>query len=368
MAVAVSGGADSLYALLRLRESGRPLFALHGVFLKPGLWDESARREREREAGEGLEALSRACEGLGVPLHIVDLSDAFLDKVIRPFVQSYALGLTPNPCALCNARIKFGLLLDEARALGAERLATGHYVRLTRERDGPALWQGADALKDQSYFLALVGRDNLAAASFPLGETHKEAVLATLARRGITPPQPKESQETCFVPGDDYRAFLPRAAAALGLELSGPGAMQLADGRRLGTHKGLWQYTEGQRRGLGLGWKEPLYVIGKERKDNLLRLGPKEELRSSGCSCAEANILLPPEFWPDIVLVKTRYRERPKAARVLVDGLAAASLDIRFLEADAAIAQGQIAAVYIACKGQASPLRLVAGGVITGTC
>ena len=129
VAVAVSGGADSLHALMRLRESGVPAFALHGLFVPPDLLEDAEREDAEASRRR----LASLCEELGIPLHVVDLADDFLRAVIRPFVQSYADGLTPNPCALCNARIKFGLLLDRARALGAGRLATGHYARLLPE-------------------------------------------------------------------------------------------------------------------------------------------------------------------------------------------------------------------------------------------
>ncbi len=366
VAVAVSGGADSLHALMRLRESGVPAFALHGLFVPPDLLEEA-----EREGAEASRRrLASLCEKMDVPLHIVDLADDFLRAVIRPFVQSYADGLTPNPCALCNARIKFGLLLDKARALGAGRLATGHYARLLPEEGGehgPVLLQGADQSKDQSYFLSLVPRENLKAALFPLGEAHKRDVLETLAGQNIVPPQPGESQEVCFIPGDDYRDFLLRAAGALGVALPGPGPMRLADGRRLGDHKGLWRYTEGQRRGLGLGWTEPLHVIAKRGGDNVLLVGPRGEMLTGGCDCDDVNILLPPAFWPETVLVKTRYRERPKAARVSLhaEGPGGPVLRIRFAEPDAAVAPGQIAAIYVPFSEQENaPLRLAAGGVI----
>lgn len=394
MAVAVSGGADSLHTLIGLHESGVPVFALHAVFIQtgfPGGMSEESAKVRNGAAEAVRHGLARVCEERGIPLHIVDFSAEFMRSVIRPFVQGYADGLTPNPCVLCNSRIKFGLLLDTARELGADRLATGHYARLAHtegEEFNPALLQGEDPQKDQSYFLAMVPLEKLALAVFPLGNDYKRDILESLARRRIAPPQPGESQEVCFVPDDRYREFLPRAAGTLGISLPGPGPMLLADGRRLGTHQGLWRYTEGQRRGLGLGWKEPLHVIAKRSGDNVLFVGPKQEMRVAGCSCNEVNILLPPHAWPDEVFVKTRYRERPKAARVVVDRSERGSLTarprmrIRFREPDAAVAPGQIAAVYIPYETADAPdipvanslipprhggvpLRLVAGGVIS---
>lgn len=386
IAVAVSGGADSLYSLLSLREQGFRVFALHGIFLHPenAAVAEAAVRMRERLAG--------ACERLELPLHIVDLTDDFSTLVIRPFVESYALGLTPNPCALCNARIKFGLLLDAALALGATRLATGHYAWLEQEvaQVVPALFQGTDPGKDQSYFLSLVNANALRHALFPLGRSIKTEVMASLARHGLTAPQPGESQEVCFVPGDEYRDFVPRMAGRFGLTLPGPGPMLLRDDYRVGTHQGLWRYTEGQRKGLGVGWKEPLHVLGKEGETNILRLGPRDAMHFDGIVCKDVNILLPPEAWPERVLVKTRYRERPREAevRMLTDDKGAKQeLYIHFTRPDSAVAPGQIAAVYIpqepnapcgrdgfgpdasgpkASCGEKTPqaLRLVAGGVI----
>jgi len=363
--VAVSGGADSLYTLLVLRKQGFRVFALHGVFLYP-------ENEHAARTAEMRERLAHACARIGVPLHTVDLTECFTELVIRPFVHSYALGLTPNPCALCNARVKFGLLLDAALALGADRLATGHYARLEaplEENRGlfpPALFQGRDPGKDQSYFLALTPQRALAKALLPLGDTTKAEVLAALAEYG-PPPQPGESQEVCFVPGDEYRKFIPRMAARFGIALSGPGPMLLRDGRLVGTHKGLWQYTEGQRKGLGVGWTEPLHVLAKERVDNILRLGAKHDLCVDSVVCAEVNVLLPPDCWPETVLVKTRYREQPRraTARLLpaTNGSGQQELHIRFARPENAVAPGQIAAVYVPVQENSS-LRLAAGGVI----
>lgn len=143
--------------------------------------------------------------------------------------------------------------------------------------------------------------------------------------------------------------------------------MLLADGRRIGRHKGLWQYTEGQRKGLGIGWTEPLHVLGKEKRGNILRLGPRREMRAEGCECDKLNLLLPPEYWPEQVLVKTRYREKPKPARVELDQ-ERARMRIRFLEPDTTVAPGQVAAVYVPGPEQddGQSLRLAAGGIILG--
>jgi len=383
VAVAVSGGADSLYTLLTLCKQGFRVFGLHGIFLRPedSLPDKQEAEQAVHTAAGMRERLAAACTRIGVPLHTVDLTESFFELVIRPFVHSYALGLTPNPCVLCNARVKFGLLLNAALALGADRLATGHYARLEEGSDlfPPALLQGRDPGKDQSYFLALTPQSALTKAMFPLGDITKAEVLAALAEYGLDAPQPGESQEVCFVPDDEYREFIPRMAARFGIALSGPGPMLLRDGRRVGTHKGLWQYTEGQRKGLGVGWKEPLHVLAKERTDNILRLGARHDLCVDGIICADINVLLPPACWPETVLVKTRYREHPRQATVWLapaaDDSGRQEMHIRFAEPESAVAPGQIAAVYVSgqsgqedcvsgVSGSGSSLRLAAGGVI----
>ena len=387
VAVALSGGADSLYTLLSLHEAGVKVMGIHGLFggpLELGTPEENALAQANSTAV--IHGLSDACHSLGIPFAVRDCSQEFMDAVVRPFVESYARGHTPNPCALCNAAIKFGLLREHALAAGASHIATGHYARLVPEASlqiphcactgdnatgtGLALLQGADPTKDQSYFLALVKKEFLASALFPLGNEHKNDVLARLAARGITPPQRIESQEVCFIPHDEYRDFLPRVAARLGIQLSGQGPMMLADGRIVGQHKGLWQYTEGQRKGLGVGWSEPLHVLGKEAGANILRLGPRVAMRTSGCVCAGVNVLVPQAMWPTTVYVKTRYRERAKAATATLSGTGEGTrMHITFHAPETIIAHGQIAAVYMPVPGCFEPdgrplLRLAAGGII----
>ena len=447
IAVAVSGGADSLHTLLTLKDAGYPVFALHGIFGQ-GLLAEFARHMRghavspdrdpdisatgqqstEARAADGhtpvaeeagaLPELRAVCRSFGIPLHVADLSTPFVERVVRPFVRAFAEGATPNPCALCNAEIKFGLLLDAALDLRADFLATGHYARLERQGDPevhpvcagqlsasaeasslppfrfdpaacsgkgslPALLQGEDTFKDQSYFLALAPVERLARALFPLGPMKKEAVLAALAERGISPPVVEESQEICFIPGNLYREFLPFMAQRLGIALPGEGPMRLPEGTRLDTHRGLWNYTEGQRRGLGVAWSEPLYVLRKDAPSNTLYIGPKPALRCDRLLCAEMNILLPPEEWPAppeeygaatpcpassitrAVWVKTRYRSVPRQALVTLEfpsETGRPSAIVRFHEPDSAVAPGQLCALYIPAGG---PMRLVAGGIIS---
>lgn len=356
VAVAVSGGMDSLYSLLSLKESGVELFALHALFLPPHL----------RSPGfEGdLERLKESARHLGIKLHLADLSRAFEAQVIKPFIQAYLAGKTPNPCASCNPAMKFGLLAEEARRLGAAHIATGHYVKRLDFAEGPAIFAGDDASKDQSYFLSLTPLASLAGAVFPLARRKKRDIAAELEARGIAVPQNKESQEICFIANDDYRAFLRAEAARLGLRLSGPGPVRLQGGDVLGQHEGLWGYTQGQRHGLGIAWKEPLYVLGKDAPQNTLIVGPRSAFGCQPCLCGPPNFFVEPANWPDTVLAKTRYRQRlaPARAEFFKEG-GKAHLALHFLEGDeqAPAAPGQVAAIYMQSE---HGLRLLAGAEI----
>lgn len=331
IAVAVSGGEDSLLALALLRESGAEVLALHGRFL-PG------EDDRHRET---VDHLARACKRVGAKLEVADLRVPFEELVVAPFVQAYARGLTPNPCCLCNPRIKFGLLLDKALEHGVQAMATGHYVRLDASGRQIRLLRGLDPAKDQSYFLSLVPPARLALARFPLGERFKADTGAALVRRGLSPVRNKPSLEICFVQGDDYKAFLQSRPE----DLPVPGPVVLEDGTRVGSHQGLWAHTLGQRRGLGIAWKEPLYVLSKEVESNALVAGPASSLEAQGCTTRDFNHILPVEEWPETVLVQTRYRQRPGSARweALSDG----RIRFSFLESQSLPAPGQIAAASL---------------------
>jgi len=343
VAVAVSGGGDSLAALLRLRDAGREVIALHGQFLP----------QHDEIAASGL---TEACARLGVPLHLLDLRAEFEALVAGPFAAEYFAGRTPNPCARCNAAMKFGLLLDQALALGAEGLATGHFATAgAHPAYGWALARGADPVKDQSYFLSLVPRERLLLARFPLAGARKAEARAELVARGEIPPLPRESQEICFVPHDDYRTFL----ASRTRELPGPGVAQLPDGARVGAHQGLWRATIGQRRGLGLSWREPLYVLDKDIARNVLVVAPREALLTESFEAGEVNLLADPALWPEQVLVQTRYREPAKPARVELSG---GVLRARFDAAQVRPAPGQVAAVYDAAG------VVLAGAIISRGC
>lgn len=298
IAVAVSGGRDSLLALALLaqsRLSSDGLLAVHAFLARATSHDV-------------LQILRENCRVLGVQFVVADLRQEFDALVVQPYVRAYLDGLTPNPCVWCNSRIKFGLLLDFARSHGARALATGHYARIRQGRDGPELWRAEDLGKDQSYFLALLQPEQLQHAAFPLADVLKREALARLEALGLVPALPEESQEVCFIPGD-YRAFLasrPDVAAD-------PGPIVLQDGSVVGGHLGLWNHTIGQRRGLNIAWSEPLYVLAKDGAANRLVVGPRRELRGGSCLLERINQLVPMASWPQDVFVQTRYRQQPVA-------------------------------------------------------
>ena len=339
IALALSGGADSLLSLALLREQEAHVFGLHAFFLPP------TPKDLER-----VETMQAHCRSLGVRLETIDLSDSFETRIIQPFIRAYKKGKTPNPCAWCNRDMKFGLLLKAARRLGADKLATGHYCRVMTTPDGPGLFRGTDPSKDQSYFLSLVSGRAFENVLFPLGEWYKKDVLPALSRRGLEPVGGEESQEICFIP-EDYRTFLTER----GISLPGPGPVMTREGKRVGTHQGLWRYTQGQRRGLGIAYAHPLYVLDKDIGMNTLIVGLREQLWAHACTAAHPNVLVPPALWPEELLVQTRYRQRAGRARVRLVGQ---TLEVDFLTPQEVPTPGQVLTVY------SQPGRVLAGGII----
>ena len=267
VAVAMSGGVDSAVALLRSLPNAI------GVTLR--LWLDPAGPDSERAccSPESVIAARETCQRLGVPHVTLDLREEFRRAVVTPFVRGYERGETPNPCTRCNGAFRFAELLSFARRAGAERLATGHYARIV-ERDGRLLLaRGADPAKDQSYMLASLDPRRLDRISFPLGEQDKAATRAEAERAGLAAARKPESQEACFLAGDDYRAFLGRH----GLEPS-EGAIVGEDGSELGRHDGFWRFTPGQRRGLGVSGPVPLFVLGTRPAANVVVVGPRDSL------------------------------------------------------------------------------------------
>lgn len=339
--VAMSGGTDSLFALLFLREAGHRVTALHARFLPA------------EENAAPVPALQELCFRLGVPLVVADLCEDFRHSVMEPFAIAHTQARTPNPCAICNRTMKFGRLLDIAMEHG-DIFATGHYSALAEHPAyGPTLRAGADSGKDQSYFLALVPAERLRKCVFPLADWKKDDIRAWLRAHGEEPPIPAESQEICFIPNDDHYAWL-ESRKAEGLQLPGPGPVELAGSEGKGKHgarqiiaqhRGLWQYTEGQRRGLRIPWSEPIYVLKRDVARNTLIVGPKHLLPVDTCSAQSLNIMVPHALWPEQLFVRVRYHQSPIPADVFLDE-ENDRMNIRFHAPQQPPAPGQIAAVY----------------------
>jgi tRNA-uridine 2-sulfurtransferase len=266
-AVAMSGGVDSAVALLRAAPNAV------GVTLRLWLDPDGPDAERACCSPEAVIAARETCHRLGLPHVTLDLREEFRRAIVTPFVRGYARGETPNPCIRCNGSFRFAELLAFARRAGCDRLATGHYARVAPHRGRTLLHRAADPAKDQSYMLARLDPAQLERVWFPLGEQDKEATRAEAAAAGLAVAKRAESQEACFLAGDDYRTFLARH----GLEAR-IGAIVDEGGEPVGTHDGSWRFTPGQRKGIGVSAPRPLYVLDADAATNTVRVGPRESL------------------------------------------------------------------------------------------
>jgi tRNA-uridine 2-sulfurtransferase len=266
-AVAMSGGVDSAVALLRAGQGAV------GVTLRLWIDPRAAQSERVCCSPAAVIAARETCHRLGLPHVTIDLREQFRRRVVEPFRAGYARGETPNPCVRCNGAFRFDELLRFARRVGAGRLATGHYARIV-ERDGAlAIGRAADAAKDQSYMLATIDPAALERLWFPLGEQSKQETRAEAEAAGLAAAGRPESQEACFLGGDDYRAFLARGGLG-----AAEGDLVDEGGTVLGSHAGYWRFTPGQRRGLGIAAAEPLYALATDARTNTVLVGPRASL------------------------------------------------------------------------------------------
>jgi tRNA-specific 2-thiouridylase len=327
--VALSGGVDSTLAAALLVEQGHEV--LGGTL-----------RLVDHPPAIGAPDPQGAARALGIPFTCWDLRAEFERLVVSPFTAAYVAGRTPNPCALCNARVKFGLLLDKARELGAAALATGHYAGIASGPDGPPrLVRGADRRKDQSYFLFAIARAALSQVRFPLGGLTKDRVREMARERGLATAEQVESQEICFVPGDDYAGFLARRSPEGAFV---PGAIVDTAGRQLGEHRGLARYTVGQRRGLGVAAGRPLYVVGLAAATNELIVGADDELWRRGLVAAAVNWLTDEPVGEFRAAVRIRSRHEPAPATLAPAG--GGAWRVQFDEPQRAITPGQAAVFY----------------------
>jgi tRNA-uridine 2-sulfurtransferase len=342
VAVAMSGGVDSAVALLRAAPNAI------GVTLR--LWQDPHGPDAERSccSTAAVAAARSACHALGLPHVTLDLREDFRDAIVAPFVEGYRAGETPNPCTRCNGAFRFDALLRFAILAGAAKLWTGHYARVVERAGRRLLARGADPAKDQSYMLSTVDPAVLDRVEFPLGEQSKEETRAEAARAGLAAATRSESQEACFLAGDDYRRFLARQGLA-----SEPGEVVDTAGRVVGRHDGYWRFTPGQRRGLGLSAGRPLYVLRTERAGNRVVVGEKHALAANRIQAA-GRLYAPVTR----AQAKLRYRSDPVPAAVAAsDGGFALELE----EPAHAVAQGQVAALY-------DEDVVVGAGVVTEVC
>ena len=321
--VAMSGGVDSSVAAALLVERG---YRVIGMMLR--LWNEPGREEENRCCTPDAMALARRISAkLGIPFYALDVQDRFRAQVVQAFIDGYNQGVTPNPCIVCNRQIRWGFLMEHARAFGADFMATGHYARLQTGADGLIqLVRGNDPAKDQSYVLSVLNQEQLAHSMFPIGEYPKAQVRELAQSFDLPTAQRPDSQDLCFLGQGDYRDFLarhaPTAAAA--------GPITSPSGEVIGEHQGLANYTIGQRKGLGIASPVPLYVVGKDIARNTLVVGTEAALGRSELSAIEINWVSGQA--PQGVLraqVKIRYKAREAWAEI-TPGDQGCSAQVRF--------------------------------------
>jgi len=325
IAVALSGGVDSSVTAALLQKAGHEVFGLT-MLVTP--------------SDEAAVAAGEVAATLGIPHHTVDFRDVFSKEVISQFCLQYSLGRTPNPCVNCNRMIKFGALLSKAVDLGAAAMATGHYARVENNSGCLVLKKGVDLTRDQSYFLYKLTQPQLAAAVFPLGNMTKNSVRKIAAEIGLPSVRSKESREICFIPDNDYPRFLRE-------HISTVPAGRIVDkqGKVLGKHNGIINYTVGQRKGLGISSPTPLYVIGIDAQTNTVIVGEKKDVYASEFISIDLNWLAFEKLIAPVTLkVKIRYLHAE--AEALITPVYDDKVSVKFTAPQMAVTPGQSAVFY----------------------
>ena len=354
--VAMSGGVDSSVAAGLLVEQG---YEVIGITIKSYRYEDvggNVGNESSCCSLDGINDARKVAETLGFPHFVLDFTEKFDEDVVQYFIAEYLAGRTPNPCVVCNRKIKWEHLIRKADALGARWIATGHYARIRFEEDSGryVVARGMDAEKDQSYALWGLTQDALSRTLFPLAELTKNEARSIALRMGLSVAGKGESFEICFIPDDDYERFLKDRLPDLKREVEG--GRTVLEGKVVGRHKGYPFYTIGQRKGLGVAMGHPVYVTGINSEENIVSLGSDRDLYSSALIAGSVN-LIKYASWdgPSRVVAKIRYKDEGKSATVqaLPDG----RLRVDFDEARRAITPGQSVVFY---EGE----DLVGGGVI----
>jgi tRNA-uridine 2-sulfurtransferase len=337
--VGMSGGVDSSAAASLLQQQG---YDVIGITLK--LWPQDClSRAEDKCCGPQAVMDARAvCHRLGIPFYLVDEADAFQQQVISYFADEYRAGRTPNPCVMCNDRLKFGTLLHRARQLGAQHVATGHYARTERRGDGRYLLRrGRDPHKDQSYFLFTLRQSQLAHILFPLGELLKEETRETARQANLKTAGKQESMEICFVPDNDYGRFLEQSH----LVDRHQGEIVDLEGRVLGQHEGIEFYTIGQRRGLRLSAPRPLYVIDLDVGRNRVIVGEESALQSDEFIVERCN-WIPFDSPETPIEVTAQIRYKHPGTTATISPLAEGAARVRLHQPQRAVTPGQACVFY----------------------
>lgn len=349
----MSGGVDSSVAAWLLKEQG---YDVVGVTMKVWPQDCVSRAEDKCCGPQAVADARGVAHALGIPHYVVDEANEFEKMVIDYFTSEYRAGRTPNPCVMCNEKLKFGNLLNKARALDATHVATGHYARIEHAADGRAtLLKAIDAKKDQSYFLFSLRQEQLASAILPLGGLTKPEVRALAKKMGLKTYDKEDSQEICFVPGNDYTSFL---KSHLGEKDFHPGGIYFKDGTKMGDHEGIEFYTVGQRKGLGGGHGRPVYVIDIDAATHRVIVGDYDDLLRHDCYLSQTN-------WGDEELsgpveITTKIRYNYPEVRAIVHPLPGNRARLEFIEPQRSVSPGQAAVCYVGD-------RVIGGGWIERT-
>lgn len=327
----MSGGVDSSVAAFLLQRQG---FSVTGVTMCLGEGLNSGSRSCcSREA---ISDAKKVCQKLAIRHYVFDFSQELEKKVISNFLEKYRQGKTPNPCVDCNKFIKFGALLKKAKNLGFDYLATGHYAKIKKTGNGFLLKKPKDKIKDQTYFLYLIKDTDLKSILFPLADYKKSRVQEIAKKEGLPVFDKPQSQDLCFSPAKNYADFIQKRG-----EKSREGLIVDSLGKPLGKHRGIFNYTIGQRKKIGLSWKEPLYVLAIDAKKNKIKVGEKEKLKQKGLIASELNFFT--KCFPQELKAKIRYRH--KEAACLVSSLGK-KVKVIFKRKQESIACGQAVVFY----------------------